>query len=92
MSCLGIFKKSYRHICNQHPGIFQNSKLYIKQTNFKIEAEIVLLGYFWAPILKNYFHIKKESLAHVFSCEFCKISKKTFFTEHPWTTASKELG
>ena len=25
--------------------------------------------------------IKKETLAQVFSCEFCKISKKTFLTE-----------
>ena len=24
----------------------------------------------------------------VFSCEFCKISKNTFFTEHLWTTDS----
>ena len=32
--------------------------------------------------------IKKESLAQVFSCEFCEISKNTFFTEHVRTTAS----
>ena len=32
--------------------------------------------------------IKKESLAQVFSCECCEISKNTFFTEHVWTTAS----
>ena len=32
--------------------------------------------------------IKKETLAQVFSCEFCEISKNTFFTEHLWTTAS----
>ena len=32
--------------------------------------------------------IKKETLAQVFSCEFCKISKNTFFTEHLWATAS----
>ena len=32
--------------------------------------------------------IKKESLAQVFSCEFCEISKSTFFTEHLRTTAS----
>ena len=25
----------------------------------------------------------------LFSCEFCEISKNTFFTEHLWTTASK---
>ena len=28
--------------------------------------------------------IKKETLAHVFSCEFCEISKNSFFTEHLW--------
>ena len=33
---------------------------------------------------------KKETLAQVFSCEFCEISKNTFFTEHLWTTASVE--
>ena len=33
------------------------------------------------------FFIKKETLAQVFSCEFCEISKNTFFTEHVWTTA-----
>ena len=32
--------------------------------------------------------IKKETLAQVFSCEFCKISKNIFFTEHLWTTVS----
>ena len=33
--------------------------------------------------------IKKETLAQVFSCEFCETSKNTFFTEHLWTTASE---
>ena len=32
--------------------------------------------------------VKKETLAQVFSCEFCKISKNTLFTEHLRTTAS----
>ena len=32
--------------------------------------------------------IKKDTLAQVFSCEFCEIFKNTFFTEHLWTTAS----
>ena len=35
--------------------------------------------------------IKKESLAQVFSCEFCEISKNTFFTEHLRTTTSECL-
>ena len=32
--------------------------------------------------------IKKETLAQVFSCEFCETSKNIFFTEHLWATAS----
>ena len=32
--------------------------------------------------------IKKETLAQMFSCEFWKISKNTFLTEHLWATAS----
>ena len=32
--------------------------------------------------------IKKETLAQVFSSEFCEISKNIFFTEHLWTTVS----
>ena len=28
--------------------------------------------------------LKKKTLAQVFSCEFCEISKNTFFTEHLW--------
>ena len=32
---------------------------------------------------------KKETLAQVFFCEFCQISKNTFFKEHVWVTASQ---
>ena len=32
--------------------------------------------------------IKKETPAHMFSCEFCKIFKNTFSTEHLQATAS----
>ena len=41
-------------------------------------------------VLRNFAKsfIKKEALAQVFSCEFCKISKNTFSTEHIRTTAS----
>ena len=35
-----------------------------------------------------YNFIKKETLAQVFSCDFCKISKMTFFTEHLRATTS----
>ena len=33
--------------------------------------------------------VKKETLAQVLSCDFCEISKNTFFTEHLQTTASQ---
>ena len=32
--------------------------------------------------------IKKETLAQVFFCEFCEISRNNFFTEHLRMTAS----
>ena len=35
--------------------------------------------------------VKKDTLAQVFSCEFCEISKNTFFTEHLWETASEKI-
>ena len=31
---------------------------------------------------------KKEPVAQVFSCKFCKISENTFFIKHFWATAS----
>ena len=34
--------------------------------------------------------IKKETLAKLFSCEFCEVSKSTFFTEHLPVTASNK--
>ena len=33
--------------------------------------------------------IKKETLAQVFFCEFCEISRNIFSTEHLQTTASE---
>ena len=32
----------------------------------------------------------RQSLAQVLSCEFCEISKNTFFTEHVRATASEK--
>ena len=34
--------------------------------------------------------IQEETLAQVFSCEFCEISKNTFFTEYVWATVFKD--
>ena len=35
--------------------------------------------------------VKKETLAMVFYCEFCEISKNTFSVEHLQTTASGKV-
>ena len=35
--------------------------------------------------------VKKETLAHVFSCEFCETLKNTFFTEHLWVAGSDSI-
>ena len=56
----------------------------------------------WCMFLYTYFYfrdlfttpqacnfIKKETLSQLISCEFCKISKNTNFTEHLWETASQ---
>ena len=45
----------------------------------------------WETLAQACNFIKKETLAQVFSCEFCKISKNTFLAEHLWATASSNL-
>ena len=39
-------------------------------------------------IKSHSYDCKKETLAQVFSCEFSRISKNTFFTKHLWAAAS----
>ena len=41
-----------------------------------------------ADLRQAYNFIKKETLAKVFSCEFCEISKNAYFTEDLPVTAS----
>ena len=38
-----------------------------------------------------YNFIEKETLAQLFSCEFCEIFKNSFFTELLWATASADI-
>ena len=48
--------------------------------------------YFYFAIIKLFKHtIKKQALAQKFFCEFCEISKNTFFKELLWATASKQV-
>ena len=52
----------------------------------RIQNPVKLVRWILRPEACNF--VKKETLTRVFSCEFCEISKNTFFTEHLWTTAS----
>ena len=49
-------------------------------------ARVPFLIKFQAFTPQVYNFIKKETVEQVLSCEFCEISKKTFFTEHVWAT------
>ena len=50
-----------------------------------------LLNKVAGPMPQAYNFIKKEALSQVFSCEFCKCFKNTFFTEHNWASASAHV-
>ena len=57
------------------PHNFLSAKLFVKNL-FKVKKSETC----------NF--IKRETLAQVFSSEFCETSRNTFFTEHLWMTAS----
>ena len=60
--------------------LFQNKLYYLDKINFCFAI---------IKLFKD--TIKKESLAQMFSCEFCEIAKNTFFTKLLRATASKQV-
>ena len=44
----------------------------------------------WSLLFNTIAGFRPETPTQVFSCEFCKIFKNAFFTEHIWATASAE--
>ena len=67
--------------CSRKKGVRRNFA--------KFTGKHLCQSLFFKPQACNF--IKKETLAQVFSCEFCETSKNTFFTEHLWATASECL-
>ena len=67
--------KKLRHIveCVRANKISLNSKLTTKQNLFFLDLKT---------------KSSTQTLAQEISCEFCEISKNTFFTEHLWATTS----
>ena len=60
----------------------------VKLCSPRIELRSVIYKTSTADVLqeKVFLDISQNSLEN--TCEFCKVSKKTFFTEHIWATAS----
>ena len=72
-----IFRSSHQR-CSIKTGVLKNIA--------KFTAKHICQSLFFNKIASNF--IWKKTLAHVFSCEFCKIFKNTCFTEHLRTTTS----
>ena len=45
-------------------------------------------GLFKKGVVRNFEEFTRKTLVQVFSCEFCKIRKNTFFAEHHRMTVS----
>ena len=72
------FRRNYQG-CSVKKGVLRNFA--------KFTGKHLCQGLFFNKVAGVWNFIKKEALAQVFSCEFCEISKNTFFTEHVWATA-----
>ena len=75
------FSQSIQLFRSSHPDVF--CKKYVLRNFTKFT------GKYRKPETCNF--IKKETLAQVFSCEFCKISKNTFYYKTPLVAASELL-
>ena len=74
--------KPLENICERVPYIFQRFFLFFRNTRTitRKQPPDVFCKKSCRPETCNF--IKKETLAQVFSCEFCKIVKNTFLAEH----------
>ena len=88
-----IFDKNLVAICKCKLALKLNKPAFIG--TFILELSKVLIYEFRKRcsvrkgVLKNFAKFVREHLAQVFFCEFCKISKKTFFTEYLRANASE---
>ena len=64
-------------------------KVFLKKSQNSQENTCASLFFNKIAGLKGCNFNKKETQAQVFSCEFCKIFKNTYFKEHLRTAASK---
>ena len=88
MLCQQVFELMFQERPEAPTVGVLNKKVFLKisQNSQKNACARVCLLISCRPQACNF--ITKETLAQVFSCEFCEISKRTFFTDHLWATAS----
>ena len=72
----------------------QKQRLYTKSLKSKNPKDELIYNYIIFEKLRKQSKqacsfIKNKTVEQVLSCEFCEISKNTFFTEHLWTAASE---
>ena len=80
----GVFR-TYSNISRiRRPAVFCRKDVLGNFANF---IRIHLCQSLWRQMVQT-LSVQKETLAQMFSCEFYKSVKNTFFTEHLWVTAS----
>ena len=72
--------RSSHRSCSLRKGVLRN---FVKFAGKHLRQGLILI-----KLDCNF--IKKETLAQLFSSDFCEISRNTFFTEYLWATASKK--
>ena len=80
-SCGDIFSEPVTRRCSV-------KKVFLEISQNSQENTCARVSFFKKTLLKNSNFIKKETLAQVFSCEFCEISKNTFSYRTPPVAAS----
>ena len=91
MLCQQVFELMFQEQPEAPTVGVLNKKVFLKisQNSQKNACARVCLLISCRPQACNF--IRKETLAQVFSCEFCEICKSIFFTEDLRTTASERL-
>ena len=77
----------YHNFQKQSPEVFYIKKVFLEILQNSQENTCVRDS-FLIELQTSQQHFKKETLAQAVSCEYCEISKNTFFAEHLWATAS----
>ena len=72
-------------------GVLQGVRKGVLRNFAKFTGKHLCQSFFFNKVAGLKPNIKKETLAQVFSGEFCEISKNIFFTEHLFATASVGL-